>query len=718
MARTRGFRVLLAAGAVVLAGAVPAAGAVVSSGHSGWSWSNPAPQGEGLADVAFSGSTGYAVGSFGTLLRTTDAGATWAGLPSTTVQDLTRIGLVGPAGFVTSGGCAVRRSADSGTTLGSIDVGGGDTGCGTSVVATAFADPANGLILFASGVVLATADGGVSLSRRTPVPGTPTDLVAVSPTTAFATSSNQIYRTADGGGSWTLVAVAPRVLRSLTMATATVGYAVGDGGTVLKTIDGGATWLPAPSPGGAPDLSRVRCADGLLCLITTAPGSAVVRTADGAATYTQVTAAASPIRAVGFASPNRVVAAGDGGTMVVSDDGGATWHATSTSLPSAGTTISAGPAGFAYATSSAGISLTADGGATWRSVGIPTPRGITVAAFADPLTGYVQDDGGTLRRTVNGGASWQILDAGPATGALQGIVTLSPRRVLLITSAGIARSVDGGDTFTLVTSPVLRRSAIIRRGVLAAAGAGTRAYVVGRSGLLLTTNAGVTWRQARLPRVGGRAPAIAKADCIAPGGCWILTTGSRLYRLVGARWREVTPAVGVPLRNVGAIAITGPREALLALTRTPAPSDEQGVVLATADGGASWAPQLLGREPVTRIDAVTGQAWALTASGRIFTTATGGRTAVPSVLTITPSKRAVLARQTVRVAGRLKGAQGGEQVVLYATGSAPRTLTVASSGTFSATLRITRTTTLVAQWAGDGVRTGDGTPAVVVRLRR
>lgn len=719
MSRARGSRVLTVAVAAARAGATPAvAGATVSTGHSGWSWSNPSPQGEDIADLAFAGSTGYAVGGFGTLLRSTDSGSTWTGLPSATVQDLTRVETVGATGFVTSGVCAVRRSGDSGATLGTIDVGGGDTGCGSTVLAVAFSDASNGLILFASGVILGTGDGGVSLSRRTPIPGSPTDLVAVSPTTAFATSTNAVYRTVDAGASWTLVAVVPRVLRSLTFASATVGYAVGDGGTVLRTTDGGANWVPVPTaPGG--DLRRVRCADENLCLFTTASGANIIRTPDGGATYTQVTASASPIRAIAFASATRAVAAGDGGVTVLSDDGGVTWRTSSSAITGQIGAIGAGAGGFAYATGPAAVSLTSDGGDTWKSVGIPTARSIARATFADPLTGYVQDDGGTLRRTTNGGASWQILDPSPAAGALQDIVTLGAGRVLLVTADGVARSVDGGDTLSLVRSPVLRRTAVIRRGIIDAVGSGRRAFIVGRAGLLVTTDAGATWTQARLPRVGRRTPTIAHADCIAPRTCWIATTGSRLYRTstAGTRWVEVTPALGVALRTVAGIAAAGPSQAFVTLRATASTSGGQGVVLHTADGGLSWTPELVGRDPVGALDAVAGRAWALAGQGRIFTTATGGRTAVASVLTLKASRRTIRRPATITVTGRLAGATGGEQVTLHASAFAPRVLTVASNGSFSTTIRIKRTTTFVAQWAGDGVRSGDGTRALVVRRR-
>lgn len=70
---------------------------------------------------------------------------------------------------------------------------------------------------------------------------------------------------------------------------------------------------------------------------------------------------------------------------------------------------------------------------------------------------------------------------------------------------------------------------------------------------------------------------------------------------------------------------------------------------------------------------------------------------------------------SITIRGRLRGAQGGEQVTLYTSGAPARVLTVASSGSFTATLTVRRTTTFVAQWAGDGLRSGDGTPALVVR---
>ena len=44
-----------------------------------WRWQNPLPQGNILESVFFTDSiTGYAVGSAGTIIKTTDGGATWS----------------------------------------------------------------------------------------------------------------------------------------------------------------------------------------------------------------------------------------------------------------------------------------------------------------------------------------------------------------------------------------------------------------------------------------------------------------------------------------------------------------------------------------------------------------------------------------------------------------------------------------------------------------
>src|ERR1051325_6499360 len=89
--------------AASLAAAVPA-GAGVSVGHSGWGWGNPLPQGNTIRVLDFHGGTGYAAGEFGTLLKTTDAGATWTGVPTGITSTINRIDVISPQSVVIGGG--------------------------------------------------------------------------------------------------------------------------------------------------------------------------------------------------------------------------------------------------------------------------------------------------------------------------------------------------------------------------------------------------------------------------------------------------------------------------------------------------------------------------------------------------------------------------------------------------------------------------------------
>src|SRR6187431_1301937 len=81
----------LACAAALLAALPALAPASVQVGSSGWQWGNPLPQGNTVHAMSFVGATGYAAGDFGTLLRTTDGGATWSGLLSGTFTDLTTV---------------------------------------------------------------------------------------------------------------------------------------------------------------------------------------------------------------------------------------------------------------------------------------------------------------------------------------------------------------------------------------------------------------------------------------------------------------------------------------------------------------------------------------------------------------------------------------------------------------------------------------------------
>ena len=192
----------------------------VQVGSSGWQWGNPQPQGNTLHDVAFApgSATGYAVGDFGTIIKTSDAGATWSGLPAGTFTNLIRVQTTADGSVIAGGGCVMRISSDGGATFSRIPFSASEVGCPHGVIAFSYSSKTAGYNLLDDGEVQHTTDGGQSfLSNTNGLPGTagsptggnakPLDITFMADgTTGFASATDgHIYRTTDSAQTWSVV---------------------------------------------------------------------------------------------------------------------------------------------------------------------------------------------------------------------------------------------------------------------------------------------------------------------------------------------------------------------------------------------------------------------------------------------------------------------------------------------------------------------------------
>ena len=150
--------------------------------------------------------TGYAAGDFGTLLHTTDGGATWTGLPSGTFTNLTEVQAIDADTVFAGGGCVARRSDDGGTTFKRLAFTPVESSCREQLAAGWFVNRRTGYLVLTDGTVLRTDNDGDTFAQKNPLPGharpggtrAPTDIVSW-PTSGFAaTSDGQIFRTVDG----------------------------------------------------------------------------------------------------------------------------------------------------------------------------------------------------------------------------------------------------------------------------------------------------------------------------------------------------------------------------------------------------------------------------------------------------------------------------------------------------------------------------------------
>jgi photosystem II stability/assembly factor-like uncharacterized protein len=84
--------------------------------QAGWIWKNPLPQGNDLSDLhAFDENKAIAVGSGGTVMKTTDGGETWRRQTSNTVNHLNPGRFVDPAfGIIVGDGGTILKTYNGG----------------------------------------------------------------------------------------------------------------------------------------------------------------------------------------------------------------------------------------------------------------------------------------------------------------------------------------------------------------------------------------------------------------------------------------------------------------------------------------------------------------------------------------------------------------------------------------------------------------------------
>jgi len=232
-------------------------GAALATTDGGATW-RPLPVGSGLDlfGVEFVDSaTGWVVGSHGAILATTDGGRTWDQqhtgdelLAAVDFADGDHGWAVGAAGRIlatTDGGLTWRRqSPPAGASGDLVDVAFADARTGWAVGATADAGgPA--------GVVLATTDGGATWERSLTTPDqTLTRLFAAGPANAWAVGDDGAAAEWKGEKWSTRDVASGEDLRGVAFPAGGSGWVVGSpasglgGGVILRSDDAGTSWSP------------------------------------------------------------------------------------------------------------------------------------------------------------------------------------------------------------------------------------------------------------------------------------------------------------------------------------------------------------------------------------------------------------------------------------------------------------------------------------------
>lgn len=200
-------------------------------------------------------------------------------------------------------------------------------------------------------------------------------------------------------------------LESIFFVNADAGWAVGAGGTILATRDGGKTWQ-AQTSGKRASLSSVQfLADGQRGWAV-GDGGIILATSNGGENWRQQkNGHRQSLNAVNFlADGQRGWAVGDGGIILVTSNGGESWRPErygKTPSLYAVTFLADGQRGWAVGD---GIILaTVNGGKNWRQQKNGERQSLYAVMFlADGRRGWAVGKGGTVLATGNGGENWRL----------------------------------------------------------------------------------------------------------------------------------------------------------------------------------------------------------------------------------------------------------------------------------------------------------------------
>jgi photosystem II stability/assembly factor-like uncharacterized protein len=708
----------------------PAANAAnnVTVGHSAWFWGNPQPQGNSLNAIDFAGGTGYAAGDFGTLLKTTDNGFTWTGIATGITVDLNQVRLLDANTVFIGAGCLLRRSDDGGTTFRRILATSSERSCPAKVNSFYFTTAQVGYVLLSDGTVQRTDDGGQSFQQRTAVPGTQAtgapspaaanDIWFISDTTGFAIAGGVIYKTTDGGNSWTPAFTGSSGINSFFFVNTLTGFAVGDGKTILKTVDGGTTWSAQTVPADAPaaDVTKIRCASVTRCLAATKQGDQLLRTDDGGSTWTSIKASTNRIFAAAFNGTNAATAVGQAGATVISANGGENWAPVGSVLTASLTRLRATSSSAVFATGDNGnLARTTNGGEDWTKPNVATSEDIRDVTFPTDAVGFAVNTAGELRKTSNSGTTWTPVDTGglPSPNA---IVATDPNTVVLVGPKGVARTVNGTD-FSRVGPKALRKASLSDYDRTASG-----LFFFGAKAIFSSDLKAGKFKALKRPG-GKRGPSIRRVDFVNGKLGYVLTTDGRVWvtRNAGKTWKELN-ATGVS--GAYDMAWGDARNGYLSIPGFGLDS-RSGYLLRTSDGGKSWRPQLVAPTRIVSnglVATAAQTAFALADTNQLFYTAAGGDQGQQSVVSLkVSSKRIGRKGKTITFTGKIAPAVAGADVfVKYRAAKGGRWSTLlprptSGSGTFTVRHKITKPTIVVAQWLGDADHNGDGSSPVTLK---
>ncbi len=482
------------------------------------------------SDTIYAGTTGAGIS------KSTDGGHSWtavnAGLPEGVwIVDLALDGLDPGTLYVGTGRDGVFKSRNGGQTWTAVN-----TGLPSLSLDALTIDPQDPNVLYA-GIdgyettgVWKTVNGGGSWNPVAGV-GLPKFNVVASlvidpnnPKTIYVvgylpsnTTLTGIYRSSDGGDTWTALNEVPDSQippLAIDLQNSSTIYAGSIGSGMFKSSDGGTTWIHSSRGLSAVGVYGLTVDHSNSATIYAGTYQGVFKSTDSGSTWSRKISDPTAPVVIDPSNPATIYAISIG-YILKSTDGGETWR----NLPGIGDvdalaidpnnpkTLYAGISSPPYGpgSSATGVYRTDDGGETWRpaNVGLPTGRNTIDFVAVDPrnsATVYAATfygsppPDGSVYRSTDGGGTWTQINTERAITAMA-LDTQNAGTIYAATSGkGLLKTVDGGDSWIQLGNMLNDKSikALAVEGTPSVLYAGTPDGDVFRS-----TDGGVSWTQLR-----------------------------------------------------------------------------------------------------------------------------------------------------------------------------------------------------------------------------
>ena len=403
----------------------------------------------------------------------------------------------------------------------------------------------------------------------------------------------------NNGSTWEVAYVDPqeRNINDADFTDELTGWIAGYSGLIMKTTDGGLTWVEKSS-----GITQTLYGIDFIGNFGIAVGSAgtLIKSTDGGETWTSSNYGTTTLYDIHFINETTAYLAGSSATtgrLLKTTDAGATWIDISSLLPGISGTvrsISFPSVNVGFICTSVGtIYKTANAGSSWtQSYFIGTTANIINSInFADTLFGAAATINGRVILTTDGGTNWSLIQTSLtktlySVSTVQQVVnnSLLNNSVLIGGDSGtIILSGDNGSTWNLGFTAASQEQ--LQRGSFPSANVG---YVVGGSistgnsfgDLLKTTDGGNSWVKLpfqtdyRIYSVFFLNEQLGYVGSQGPSGLYRTTDG-------GQNWTSINTGTGVTSSILYDIDFINPDTGFVCYASSQ--------VARTTNGGATWS---------------------------------------------------------------------------------------------------------------------------------